>query len=66
MTPLHQVLGMAQLIQCEVEQEKRAEYFGILMSAGEDLAEKLKSLVETSEGGSIRQSHGRAEKGSSA
>lgn len=41
MTPLNHILGMAQLIQIELDEEKRREYFATLMEAGTELESKI-------------------------
>lgn len=46
MTPLNQVLGMAQLINLGKEPEKESDYHRKLMAAGEDLTVKLTKLIE--------------------
>ncbi len=48
MTPLHQILGMAQLIHLEEEKDEIDEYYSDLMAAGEELRSKLSVLIRSS------------------
>ena len=49
MTQLYHMLGMAELIQYETDVATRRRYFAALMDAGDNLNDKLKILIESSE-----------------